>query len=151
MKTTEAQTFAWNDLIEIDDLNGGRKVSIVGKGGTMYCDSLDPATTTPLAIISQGNPVNLGTIVSFVQDNELQSQLAAVREYIENNNKERANDILYQARMLWTLWKNPQELNTSVLDWANAKVEKQEQTIKSHHEGLMAIVQKHKKNSESEE
>jgi hypothetical protein len=57
MKTTK---FPPGSFLEIDDLQGGRKVVLVGRDGVTYWDTIDAEKVTPLVIHPVCKPIELG-------------------------------------------------------------------------------------------
>lgn len=92
-------------FLEVDDFQGGRKVVLVGKDGVTCWDALDVNLVTPLAIHPVMAPVELGTMISFVQENDLAQAAVKVRDMLRAQMDPRADDSLFMMRALWELKK----------------------------------------------
>ena len=137
---SEVPIFNVGDLVETEDLNQGKKLSMIGKGGSVYIDSATDPNISPISIFCESQVTNLGNITSFIANNNLNEYVGSLTSYIAANQPARESDYLYFARMLWTLWKNPQnKVTTSSWDLMHAKVMAQEESIAILHEGINKI------------
>jgi hypothetical protein len=90
-------------FLELDDLEGGRKVVMVGKDGVTYWDSIQTDKVTPLVIHPVMNPVELGTAVQFVKAKRLNVSATRVRESLRTHMDSRVDDALFIMRVLWVM------------------------------------------------
>jgi uncharacterized protein len=90
-------------FLEVDDLNGGRKVVLVGRDGVTYWDSIHVEQVTPLSIHPVMKPIALGTVVSFAQDKKLAPAIGAVLDLLRTRQTGRDKDSLFVMRVLWIL------------------------------------------------
>lgn len=100
MKTLK---FTPSSFLEVDDMQGGRKVVLVGRDGVTYWDSIDSTKATPLVIHPVFKPVELGTMVRFIQTRGLTETAAKVPELLRARMDARAADSLFIMRVLWIL------------------------------------------------
>lgn len=90
-------------FLEVDDLHGNRKVVMVGRDGVTYWDSLDPDCVTPVVIHPVLNPVDLGTLATFVLQKGLTVAVQKVMSSLSVHIDARKNDSLFVMRVLWNL------------------------------------------------
>lgn len=100
MKTMK---FPVGAFLEMDDLKGGRKVVLVGKDGVTFWDSVHTDLVTPVVIHPVFNPVELGTMVRFIQAHGLTEAAIKVRSMLRARLDPRADDALFIMRALWSL------------------------------------------------
>lgn len=93
--------FQLGRFIEVDDLSGGRKVSLVAKDAVTMWDLLDVERVTPISIHPALNPVNLGTLNEFAKANRLIEAIVPVSNFLRAKNL--VPDGLRVMRMLWSL------------------------------------------------
>jgi hypothetical protein len=97
--------FQPGSFLEIDDLQGGRKVVLVGRDGVTFWDSMDADKVTPLVIHPVCKPVDLGSMVHFIQAHGLSDVAVKVPELLRARMDKRADDALFIMRVLWVLSK----------------------------------------------
>lgn len=90
-------------FLEVDDFQGGRKVVLVGKDGVTYWDALDINRTTPVVIHPVMAPTELGTMITFIQENNFANASVRVRDVLREKLDKRADDSLFMMRVLWEL------------------------------------------------
>ncbi|MEN9194527.1 MULTISPECIES: hypothetical protein [Xanthomonas] len=89
--------------LEVDDLNGGRKVALVCKDGVSFLDSLDVEKATPVVIHPIFNPVELGSMMAFAKARGLQDALRALVKYLRQQMDPSVDDPLMVMRALWLI------------------------------------------------
>ena len=90
-------------FLEIDSLEGGRTVVMVGADGVTYWDSLRTTGVTPVVIHPVLNPKALGTLVAFIAGARLTKAAHCVMNTLQSRGDVRQNDSLYVMRTLWAL------------------------------------------------
>ena len=91
-------------FIELDDLYGNRKVSMVAKDGVTFWDQFDTQSITPLAIHPVFKPLEIGTLMEFVQVNKLEDALKSVTTYFQRKLDDTIqNDPIYLMRIMWSI------------------------------------------------
>lgn len=117
-------------FLEVDDLSGGRKVVMVGRDGVTFWDSIDTEKVTPVVIHPVLKPVELGTLVVFVQSKNLTTAAKQVMESLRVHMDARQEDSLFIMRMLWNLEPKAADQNwvpdESTVQWAHQQAEAQE-------------------------
>jgi hypothetical protein len=137
MKTTK---FPPGSFLEIDDLKGGRKVALVGRDGVTYWDSMDAERVTPLVIHPVLQPVELGSMVRFIQAHGLSATAVKAQELLKARMDARADDALFIMRVLWVLSKEvgfDSAPSDAFVDAAIAKAKDQEQAALAVHAGIV--------------
>jgi hypothetical protein len=133
MKTTK---FPPGSFLEIDDLQGGRKVVLVGRDGVTYWDTIDAEKVTPLVIHPVCKPVELGSMVRFVQARGLTEVAVKIPDRLRARMDARADDALFIMRVLWVL-SNELAFGSvpgdSFIDTAIAKANEQQRVAQSMH------------------
>ncbi|MEM8515097.1 hypothetical protein RCH14_004457 [Massilia sp. MP_M2] len=133
MKTTK---FPPGSFLEIDDLQGGRKVVLVGRDGVTYWDTIDAEKVTPLVIHPVCKPVELGSMVRFVQARGLSEVAVKIPDRLRARMDARADDALFIMRVLWVL-SNELAFGSvpgdSFIDAAIAKANEQQRVAQSMH------------------
>jgi hypothetical protein len=133
MKTTK---FPPGSFLEIDDLQGGRKVVLVGRDGVTYWDTIDAEKVTPLVIHPVCKPVELGSMVRFVQARGLTEVAVKIPDRLRARMDARADDALFIMRVLWVL-SNELAFGSvpgdSFIDTAIAKAHEQQRVAQSMH------------------
>lgn len=133
MKTVKFQP---GSFLEIDDLQGGRKVVLVGRDGVTYWDSMDTEKVTPLVIHPVCKPAELGSMVHFIQARGLSEVAVKVPELLRARMDARAEDALFIMRVLWVL---SQEISfgtvpgDSFIETAITKAKEQERIAQGIH------------------
>lgn len=100
MKSTKFQP---GTFIELDDLDGGRKVALVGKDGVTFWDSVHTDQVTPLLIHPVLKPVALGSLVAFARAHRLGDAARHLLAALRGDMDPRQNDALFVMRALWQL------------------------------------------------
>lgn len=100
MKTMRFQP---GTFLEVDDLQGGRKVVLVGKDGVTMWDSVDTEKVTPVVVHPVFKPAELGSTVTFVKTKGLSQAAKKVLESLQVHMDPRAADSLFVMRVLWSL------------------------------------------------
>jgi hypothetical protein len=100
--------FPAGTFLEVDDLEGGRKVVLVGKDGVTFWDSIQTENVTPVVIHPVFKPVELGSAVFFVRQKGLEQAAQKVIEMQRARMTGRADDSLYIMRVLWHLAQKSQ-------------------------------------------
>ena len=95
--------FSPGTFLEVDDLQGGRKVVMVGKDGVTFWDALQTDVVTPLSVHPVMNPVSLGSMVAFLQSKGISQATLKVREVLRAQLDERSDDSLFVMRAAWAL------------------------------------------------
>lgn len=94
--------FPAGTFIEIDDGAGGRRVSMVGKDGVTFIDSMDVNAATPIVIHTVMHPEPLGTVMEFAAANDLVPVMQLFISYHrERINSDFEGDPLLMMRLLW--------------------------------------------------
>ena len=133
MKTVK---YPAGSFLEIDDLQGGRKVVLVGRDGVTYWDSMDTEKVTPLVIHPVHKAVDLGTMVRFIQAKGLIEVAAKVPELLRARMDKRADDALFIMRTLWVLSNEVSfgsVIGDAFIDAAIKKAHEQERTAEAVH------------------
>lgn len=124
-------------FIELDDLYGNRKVSMVAKDGVTFWDQFDTNSITPITIHPVFKPIEIGTLMEFVKANKLEDALASVTTYFQRKLDDTIHkDPIYMMRIMWSIAtqsKNAGEafvFNDDVINQAIAYA--QDQAKKSH-------------------
>ncbi len=136
--------FSPGTFLEVDDLQGGRKVVMVGKDGVTYWDALKPEAVTPLTIHPVMNPVELGSMVSFLQNKNISQATLKLREALRAQLDDRADDSLFVMRAAWSLVaqgvKDGGAVNDLVLRQAIEAAQAQEQGALALHQVVEKFV-----------
>ena len=125
----KAMRFQPGSFLEIDNLRGGRQVVLVGRDGVTCWDSVTAAEATPLVLHPVMQPVDLGTLASFVLSRNLSSAVRVVMQSLRARHPSRENDSLCVMRMLCRLPSAPTAdwaPDASALDQAYREAEQQE-------------------------
>lgn len=133
MKTLKFQPGSY---LEVDDLQGGRKVVLVGRDGVTYWDTMDAEKVTPLVIHPVCKPVELGSMMRFILACGLSDVAVKVPELLRARMDARAEDALFIMRVLWVLSKEVSfgtVPGDSFIDTAIAKAKEQERVAQSIH------------------
>ena len=101
---TKSMRFPPGSFLELDDLEGGRKVSLVCKDGVTFWDLMNADLATPLVIHPIMNPVELGSMAAFAEANKMQDVLKALIAFLRAKLDQRIeDDPLFVMRTLWVL------------------------------------------------
>lgn len=133
---TKSMRFPPGTFLELDDLAGGRKVSLVCKDGVTFWDLMNAELTTPLVIHPIMNPVELGSMVAFAEANQMQVALKALIAFFRSNNDPRVDeDPLFVMRALWYLKQRAdREIAAEDMSWACQQAEGQAAAVERLHE-----------------
>lgn len=93
--------FQPGSFVELDDLNGGRRVALIGRDGISCIDSMDVSLATPLFLHPVFAPRGLGTLMEFVKENRLHGALMLVS--VEPRAGDEPMDVLQLMQRLWCL------------------------------------------------
>ena len=89
-------------FLEISDQAEGRKVVMVCKDGVTFWDVLDAKGVTPLVVHPTMEPKELGTLITYRDENGLKPALDAVIAFMRDQGNVRLdNDPLFVFRVLW--------------------------------------------------
>ena len=121
-------------FLEVSDMHGGRKIVLVCRDGITYWDACDERSATPLMIVPEMQPKEIGTLSKYVFKHGLQAQLRAQMAWLRSRADARINDPLFFMRMLWCVMKR-QEAKTdeAALEAAYEAAREQEQTALNIH------------------
>jgi hypothetical protein len=106
-RPVKGMKFQPGSFLEIDDLRGGRQVVLVGRDGLTCWDSINTTEATPLLIHPVMQPVDLGTLASFVSSRGLSVAVPIVLQSLRVQHPGRESDSLFVMRMLWSLPSAP--------------------------------------------
>ena len=124
-------------FLEVDDMAHGRKVVMVGRDGVTYWDSIDAAKVTPLVIHPVMQPVELGTLVQFVQNKGVSAVAKRVMESLRARMDARRHDSLFVMRMLWNLARKVEGKDWApdegLVQWAQQQAEGQDVAVSRVH------------------
>lgn len=124
-------------FLEVDDMAGGRKVVMVGRDGVTCWDSTDATKVTPLVIHPVMKPVELGTLVLFVQNKGLSAAAKRVMDSLRVRMDARQDDSLFIMRMLWNLAPKVQgdgwAPDEGLVQWAQQQAEVQDAAVGGVH------------------
>jgi hypothetical protein len=120
-------------FLEVDDFYGGRKVVMVGRDGVTAWDDIDTTKVTPVVIHPVLKPVELGTLVFFVENKSLSAAAKRVMDSLRMRMDARQENSLFIMRMLWNLapkvqgddWAPDEEL----VQWAHQQAQEQEVAV----------------------
>lgn len=135
---TKTLRFLPGTFLEMDDMEGRKKVVMVCKDGVTYWDLLDAKESTPLVIHPSTNPVGLGSFVQFGKDKGLQQATRTLIAYLRRRIDARLDtNPLFVMRVLWFVSQKASGTeytpDDSVLDWACEQAQAQEQTAARIH------------------
>lgn len=117
------KTYTPGTFIEIDDLYGNRKVSMVAKDGITFWDSVDAEAVTPIVIHPVFKPVEIGSLMDFVLKNKAESVLTSVGEFFKRKlDDSLESDPIYLMRIIWAFVSNNNQPYDSVVQ--DADIEK---------------------------
>jgi hypothetical protein len=126
MKATKFQP---GSFLEIDNLRGGRQVVLVGRDGVTCWDCRNATEATPLVLHPVMQPLDLGTLASFVHSAGLLAAVPVVMQFLRVEHSGRENDSLFVMRMLRSLPSAPTtdwSPDTPALKQAYREAEQQE-------------------------
>jgi hypothetical protein len=125
-------------FLEVSDMDGGRKVVMVGRDGVTYWDSGDATKVTPLVIHPVMEPVELGSLVGFVRSKALEAAVKVVMESLRVHMDARQEDSLFVMRVMWNLASKSTGAgwvpDDGLVTWARQQAEAQEATVGRVHE-----------------
>lgn len=130
---TKTLKFIPGTFLEMDDMQGGKKVVMVCKDGVTYWDLLDANEVTPLAVHPSLNPVAIGSFVQFGADKGLQEAARSLIAYLRRQIDSRLDtNPLFVMRALWFIAQKSIGTNfvpdPAMLEWACAQAQLQEQS-----------------------
>jgi len=126
--------FTPGSFLEVSDMHGGRKVVLVCRDGITYWDACDEHSITPLMIVPEMHPEEIGTLSKYVFKHELQAQLRAQMAWLRSRADTRINDPLFFMRMLWCIKKRQEgKADEAALEAAYEAAMEQEQMALNIH------------------
>ncbi len=142
------KTYTPGTFIEIDDLYGNRKISMVAKDGITFWDAVSVDSVTPIIIHPVFNPVELGSLMDFVQKHKAEAVLAAVAAFFKRKlDDSLESDPIYLMRIIWAFVsiKNPpyeSDVSDSNIEDAIAMAQEQNRNVMELHEFTVQFVNK---------
>lgn len=99
----KTQRYKPGSFLEMNDLCGGRKVVMVGRDGVTYWDSLNTDEATPIVVHPVLQMQELGTLVSYIRENELSNVAVKIMKHLKVHMDARETDSLFVMRVLWSI------------------------------------------------
>lgn len=81
-RTFDRTRFSPGSFIELDDLLGGRKISLVCDDGITAVDNVHPDKALPVLIHPKFNPLVIGQMHEFLIEHSLQNQMTQIITYM---------------------------------------------------------------------
>lgn len=126
----KTQRYKPGAFLEMNDLCGGRKVVMVGRDGVTYWDSLNTNESTPIVVHPVLQMQELGTLVSYIRENELSIVVVKVMNHLAIHMDPRATDSLFIMRVLWSITQKSgaklMSVDDETLQWALKEAASQE-------------------------